>query len=88
MKNKRKINKSMEIEINEYVDVDISLGVDEIVNFIQQCDQEEKNLILNNLGRFSISDDININTLEDEFKVQALVKLYNKYTLTHLESLI
>jgi hypothetical protein len=88
MKSKRKINKSMEIEINEYVDINISLEIDEIVDFIQQCDQEEKSLILTNLGRFSIFDDIKINTLEDEFKVKALIKLYNKYTLTHLENLI
>ncbi len=86
----KKIRKTIEIEVNETVDADIALGIDEIVSFISECNDSEKSEIRAALNDKNVMPlvGVRIKTLDDQFKLEAIEKLFHKYSTSYLESLL
>jgi hypothetical protein len=82
----KKISQTINVNISKEIDADITLGVDEIVNFISECNASEKNEILAALqNRGTHTGDIEIKTLDDILRFEVLSDAFKKYNIFELE---
>jgi len=79
-----KIKAKVEIEIDEYFEVDVKLGMDEMIQFFENCDQEDKVKIRAALKM--PADNVYGKTLEDSLKIELCMAAIKKYTLEELET--
>lgn len=88
LEKKKKLTKRIQIEIElddgpEFQEQDFTLTIDEIIDFIGQCDNEEQKQILEALD--ASEDRIKIETIEDKLKYEILKDSFDKYSLHELE---
>ena len=83
---KARIRKTVDVDISETVSADIILRVSEIVDFIKECDDDEKSQILEALNM--PTGGIKISTLEDVMKMETLTKLFHKYSSSQLDQFL
>lgn len=86
---RNRIKKSVEVEISETLYADVTLGLEEIVEFINECNSEERAeiLVLLNPAEQGVKG-IKISTLEDVQKMETLIELFNKHTSVELEQFL
>ena len=85
MKNTKKIRKTISVEVDETVEADVTLSIHEIVEFIQECDDDEKKDIL---AALDLPTGIKLSTLDDVMKFDTLVELFHKYSQSELNSFL
>lgn len=84
----KRIRKTVEVDIDETVDVTVSLGLNEIVQFVQNCNSDEKAEIRQALKDDNSFGHIRTQTLDDVMKMETLIKLFNKYSQSELDNFL
>lgn len=79
-----KIRANISIEVDETFDVDVKLGIDEMVQFFENCDPEDKVRIRKALKIGP--EEYGGKTLEDQLKISLCLEAMKKYTLEELET--
>lgn len=80
----KSITKTIEVQVDEYVDADVTLRFDEIKSFFDECSNEEKAELCQILGLRTYSTFVG-DTLIDQMKMELLHEAASKYSLEELE---
>jgi len=71
-------------------EVDMDFGIDDVIDFIEQCNSSELALIRGEIlsGNEEVSFlKIKVESLYDEMKLKEIKRLWNKYSLEELQKL-
>jgi hypothetical protein len=79
-----KITKEITIDVTETIDVDVTLRIEEIIQFFEGCNAKEKAQIKEAL-KITVSDVLG-ESLLDSLKMELCRQAMEKYTLEELET--
>ena len=77
--------------ITKVEEFEIDFDIDDVIDFIEQCDSDEletiRSYILSTNSENTIFSEMNIETLYDKMKLEEIKRIWNKYSLEALQKL-
>ena len=79
------MSNSMTVRDTTFVDVEIDIDTDDVIEFINSCaDSEDKRKITAALGNSSSPDTIDTSSLEGDIRMDIATKIAKRYSLLEL----